>query len=80
MQNLWDEAAVKLGYDRNWIKRQFYLGVYDRIRTAEQEKIVVTVLRLQSPLSYKAEKNNKNRRGNNGIIRSTSFKETKQLS
>lgn len=61
MQNLWDEAAVKLGYDRNWIKRQFYLGVYDRIRTAEQEKIVVTVLRLQSPLSYKAE------RGNNGV-------------
>ena len=78
--NIWDQVAEILGYDRNYIKRQFYMGIYDRIRTLEQERIVTTVLKLKSPLSYKAETtNNKKRRGNYGLIRSTSIKETKQL-
>jgi hypothetical protein len=75
--NLWDTVAEELKLDRGYVKRQFYLGVYDRIRTHQQELIVTTVLKLFSPLSYKAEtSNNKKRRGNYGLIRQTGITET----
>ncbi len=66
--NVWDTVAESLSLDRTYVKRQFYTGVYDRIRTKEQETIVLAVLKLYSPLSYKADKsNNKKRRGNYGV-------------
>ncbi len=76
--NVWDAVAEELQLDRDYVKRQFYIGVYDRIRTCQQELIVTTVLKLRSPLSYKAEtiNNNKKRRGNYGLIRKTGITET----
>ena len=76
--NVWDEVAKELSLDRTYLKKQFYLGVYDRIRTKEQETIVLAVLKLYSPLSYKADtNNNKKRRGNYGLIQQTGITETK---
>jgi hypothetical protein len=78
--NLWDQVAAELGYPRDYIKRQFYMGIYDRIRTPTQELIVTTVLKLKSPLSYKAETTNNKKRGSYGTIRQSGIKETKPLS
>jgi hypothetical protein len=78
--NMWDKASAMLGYPRAYIKRQFYLGVYDKIRSPVQEQIVVTVLKLQSPLSVKARtKNNTQEEKNNEPIRHSSSEETKPL-
>jgi hypothetical protein len=74
---LWDQVADVLELERSYIKRKFYMGIYDQIRTKEQELIITTVLKLGSPLSYKAEiNNNKKRRGNYGTIRQTGISET----
>jgi hypothetical protein len=75
--SLWDKAAELLGLDRTYIKQQFYIAVYTKIHNKEQERIVTTMLKLGSPLSYKAETiYNKKRRGNYGLIRQTGITET----